>query len=1055
MKMKGIVNEELQPRDHPRTIGWVGTTAVGLGGSNLSVLILAALFVGQGTISGQGSAAVVLLIVGVLLAWAAAPGWTELVLMFPNRVGGISASCAEAFRPYNPMLATLTGFCYWCAWAPVTAINALIAATALHSLYLPGFSEQLLAACFIVFFTIVSLCGVKWVVRLTVPVAIVSSGLAFISGIMPVFSGGVNWQQAFTFHLTVPFPGWFGGVTSVMAGLYLVGYCSLGFEQATSHVRETIDPNRNVPRAVFASAAAAGFYFIVLPVIWLGTLGPEEMAKDLALVLGPTFAPLLGGAAKAAATWFIVLNMFHGVIATLSGPSRTLAQLAEDGLLPEFFARRSRTDVPWVATLVTAGVGIAYLFTGVPLWLIAATNFTYLISIALVSVAVWLLRRDQPDLPRPYRAPRGTIVLGLVAAGVWILASVLGFQQFGLPTVVVGIAFAYSGVVLYAWRKAADRRKLGLPLVAGSLHLKLTGAMLLVLAFDATGYLVAVGHVPSQETALNAILADIFVTVALLTIGVGLILPGMIANAAVQVSAAADHLVHGTLADFTRAMHALAAGDLNAAKAHFDFTPVAVRSRDEIGAMAQSFNKLQEEIGHAAVGLEGARMGLSEARDHLELRVEERTRDLSNEIAERQRTAEELRATNQRFEIVTRATTDVIWDWSLQSNALWWNENFQTVFGYSPGEIGTDAEGWISRIHPEDQPAVLESIHEVIDSGGHLWSGEYRFRRRDGTYAFVFDRGYVLHDERGKPVRMIGAMQDFSGRKQAEAELTKAHRDLVDVSRQAGMAEVATGVLHNVGNVLNSANVSLEVASGKVRGLKAGSLEKVAGLLHEHAGDLPSFFASHPQGARLPAFLAQIAAHLSEQQASVLRELEALRSNVDHINEIVSMQQRYAGSGGVIEMLPIADIVEDALRMNDASLGRHGARVEREIAPSLPALPIDRHKVLQILVNLIRNATHAMDVETVGERCLTLRANINGDRRVCISVIDTGIGISPENLPRVFEHGFTTKKIGHGFGLHSSAQSAVDMGGSLCAHSDGTGRGATFTLELPAQSQNV
>ncbi len=1052
MKMKNIVNEELQPRDHPRTIGWFGTTAVALGGSNLSVLILAALFVGQGTIPGQGSAAVVLLIVGVLLAWAAAPGWTELVLMFPNRVGGISASCAEAFRPYNPMLANLTGFCYWSAWAPVTAINALIAATALHSLYLPGFSEQLLAACFIVFFTIVSLSGVKWVVRLTVPVAIVSSGLAFISGIMPVFSGGVDWQQAFTFHLTVPFPGWFGGVTSVMAGLYLVGYCSLAFEQATSHVGETIDPNRNVPRAVFASAAAAGFYFIVLPIVWLGTLGPEEMAKDLALVLGPTFAPLLGGAAKAAATWFIVLNMFHGVIATLSGPSRTLAQLAEDGLLPEFFARRSRTDVPWIATLVTAGVGIVYLYTGVPLWLIAATNFTYLISIALVSVAVWLLRRDQPDLPRPYRAPRGTIVLGLCAAGVWILTSVLGFQQFGLPTVVVGIAFAYSGVVLYAWRKAADRRKLGLPLVAGSLHLKLTGAMLLVLAFDATGYLVAVAHVPSQETALNAILADIFVTVALLTIGVGLILPGMIANAAVQVSAAADHLVQGTLADFTRAMHALAAGDLNAAKAHFDFTPVAVRSRDEIGAMAQSFNKLQEEIGHAAVGLEGARMGLSEARDHLELRVEERTTDLSNANSALTTAHQELKAGEHRLRVILETQPECVKQVAADGTLLAMNAaGLRLIEADHPDEaLGGNVYDLIA---PEYR-TMFRELNEAIFRGESK-TAEFEIIGLKSTRRWMATHACPLRDLEGNIVAQLAVTRDVSARKRSEAELREAQKQLLDVSRQAGMAEVATGVLHNVGNVLNSANVSLEVASGKVRGLKAGSLEKVAGLLHEHAGDLPSFFASHPQGARLPAFLTQIAAHLSEQQASVLRELEALRSNVDHINEIVSMQQRYAGSGGVIEMLPIADILEDALRMNDSSLGRHGARVEREIAPSLPALPIDRHKVLQILVNLIRNATHAMDVETVGNRCLTLRANVNGDRRVCISVSDTGIGISPENLPRVFEHGFTTKKTGHGFGLHSSAQSAVDMGGSLCAHSDGPGRGATFTLELPAQPQNV
>ena len=351
----------------------------------------------------------------------------------------------------------------------------------------------------------------------------------------------------------------------------------------------------------------ASLYFIVLPIVWLGALGPEPLGKELALVLGPTFAPLLGGAAKAAAIWFMVFNMLHGTIAALAGASRTLAQLSEDGLLPEFLAKRSRTDAPWAATLLTAGMAIAFLLIGDPVWLIAAANLTYLIGIALPNVAVWLLRHNEPQMARPYRAPRGTIMLGLFAAGAWALTAILGFQQFGLPTVLIGIAFAYSGSVLYAWRKFADRRKAGLPGIARTLHLKLTGAMLLVLVLDAVGYLIAVGHVPTHHEALIVILEDTFVVVALLTISVGLILPGMIAHSAVEVSKAADKLVKGTLADFTRAMRALAAGDLDAAKAHFDLAPVVVHSRDEVGDMALSFNKLQEEIGRAAVGLEGAR----------------------------------------------------------------------------------------------------------------------------------------------------------------------------------------------------------------------------------------------------------------------------------------------------------------------------------------------------------------------------------------------------------------------------------------------------------------
>ena len=158
----------------------------------------------------------------------------------------------------------------------------------------------------------------------------------------------------------------------------------------------------------------AGVYFVVLPVVWLGVLGPGQLGKDLALVLGPTFAPLLGSFGKAAAIWFIILNMFHGTMQPLAGAARTLSQLSEDGLLPRFLAWRSTTDCPWAATLLTASMAIIFLIMGDPIWLIAAANFTYLISIGMPNVAAWLLRRNLPDAERPYRAPRGTIVLGMV-----------------------------------------------------------------------------------------------------------------------------------------------------------------------------------------------------------------------------------------------------------------------------------------------------------------------------------------------------------------------------------------------------------------------------------------------------------------------------------------------------------------------------------------------------------------------------------------------------------------------------------------------------------------
>jgi signal transduction histidine kinase len=166
------------------------------------------------------------------------------------------------------------------------------------------------------------------------------------------------------------------------------------------------------------------------------------------------------------------------------------------------------------------------------------------------------------------------------------------------------------------------------------------------------------------------------------------------------------------------------------------------------------------------------------------------------------------------------------------------------------------------------------------------------------------------------------------------------------------------------------------------------------------------------------------------------------------------MQQSYARVSGIIESLSIRDLVEDALQMHTAALTRHGVLVVREYQ-DVPVMSLDKHKVLQILVNLIRNAKYAMDSANRRDKRLTVAIANTPNNAVQISVADNGIGIPAENLTRIFSHGFTTKRDGHGFGLHSGAIAAREMGGSLVARSDGAGHGATFVLELPLRAQNA
>lgn len=284
----------------------------------------------------------------------------------------------------------------------------------------------------------------------------------------------------------------------------------------------------------------------------------------------------------------------------------------------------------------------------------------------------------------------------------------------------------------------------------------------------------------------------------------------------------------------------------------------------------------------------------------------------------------------------------------------------------------------------------------------------------------------------------------------SEEKMRNLHRQLLATSRQAGMAEVATSVLHNVGNVLNSVNISASLISERMRKSKVSNLAKAVALMTERNGGLAEYLTNDPKGRQLPAYLSSLAAHLVEEQAEVLKEIASLTTDIEHIKEIVVMQQNYARVSGLPEPLDVVDLVEDAIRMNAESTARHLVKVVRDYKGPLPAT-VDKHKVLQTLVNLMRNAIEALDAGAPPEKIMTVRAAADGDERIQISIIDNGVGIPEENLVRIFEHGFTTRKNGHGFGLHSGALSAQEMGGRLTARSEGRGKGATFTLEIPRE----
>jgi PAS domain S-box-containing protein len=425
---------------------------------------------------------------------------------------------------------------------------------------------------------------------------------------------------------------------------------------------------------------------------------------------------------------------------------------------------------------------------------------------------------------------------------------------------------------------------------------------------------------------------------------------------------------------------------------------------------------------------------------------------VKEDITERKGMEAELNHERNLLRAMLDNTADRIYFKDLQSHFLRCSASQMRSFhakGVS-NVIGKTDHDFFSSEHAN---AALQDELQIIRTGEAIVGKVEKETWPDGGITWALTSKMPLRNEAGEIVGTFGISKDITAIKEAEAKVDAMHRELMDASRQAGMAEVATSVLHNVGNVLNSVNVSSSLIAEKVRQSKVSSLAKVVALLQTHEADLPGFFANNPQGKQLPSYLTSLATRLTQEQENVLNEIAALSANIQHIKEVVSMQQGHAKTVGMTETLPVVDMVEDALRLNLGSLDRHSVKLVREFSP-VPPVAVEKHKVLQILVNLIRNAKHACDDSGRDDKQITLRV-ASSDGLVKISVEDNGVGIAPENLTRIFGHGFTTRKEGHGFGLHSGALAAKELGGTLKAFSAGPGQGAIFTLELPLKPAKV
>ena len=465
---------------------------------------------------------------------------------------------------------------------------------------------------------------------------------------------------------------------------------------------------------------------------------------------------------------------------------------------------------------------------------------------------------------------------------------------------------------------------------------------------------------------------------------------------------------------------------------HKDYSVRAARVYDdEVGVLTDAFNQMLSQIQSQDSALQGA-----------QVKLREQVTALQREISERER----AQAAHARLTAILEATPDIVISADPDGRAFYLNHAGRELMGLAEGN---DISGLKTMdLHPSWAREIISKtgLPAALENGS--WSGETAILNRNREEVHVSQVLIAHKNSEGGLEYVSTVMRDMTERRQAEEALRVSQQKLLETSRLAGMAEVATGVLHNVGNVLNSVNVSASLVVEKLRRSKAPKLAQAAALLTAKNGDLADYLTKDPNGKMLPGYLAKLGEFFIAENAELLAEADQLGRNIEHIKEVVAMQQSYAKVSGVFEDLPPDRLVEDAIAMNVSAFERHGIVLERRFSP-VASVRVDRHKVLQIMINLLRNAKYALDDSKRLDKRMTISIFAPNEQRAHIVVADNGIGISPENLTRVFGHGFTTREEGHGFGLHSGALAARAMGGSLSVTSAGIGQGATFTLELP------
>ncbi len=445
-----------------------------------------------------------------------------------------------------------------------------------------------------------------------------------------------------------------------------------------------------------------------------------------------------------------------------------------------------------------------------------------------------------------------------------------------------------------------------------------------------------------------------------------------------------------------------------------------------------------------------------EYQEHLEEKVSEQTKNLKQAHLE-------LQKSEKQYRTIVETAREGIWIIDRQNRIQFATKRSTEIFGYSIDEMTNKS---VEQLVDDRFYSKFLNRSEKF-SNGESAQFDMKFKRKDGSELWGIISSSPILEADGTINSSFAMIMDITDRKIAEEELAqhkehleelvmerteeleRTHKELVEKAHKAGMADIATDIVHNIGNVLNSVKTSVQIIDNLVKNSLVINFNKANELLRENINSLANFINNDERGILLMKYYLKVEEGLNEEHLQVKELVERLQGKIDAIADIVSAQQNYTNFDWLVEDVDLPKIVSDAIMVMSQHIEALHIEITTEFKDT-PPVPVQKIKLLHTLINIIKNAGEAMKSSPVHERTLFISVgyDLTDQKAVIIRMLDHGGGISPENLERIFSYGFTTKKGRHGLGLHSCANYITEMGGKIWAENNTDGRGTTFFLKF-------